>query len=89
MVTFGDLARCIFIYVYISIFGLRIYIYKFQFLGSGALYLMFETCQEGIIWHVCSYLRHKHKLLILSRLSDFMICSEYFIIQSKGSISQL
>ena len=36
-----------------------------------------------------SYLRHKHKLLILSCLSDFMTCSERFIIQSEGSISQL
>ena len=33
---------------------------KFQFLRSGALYLRFEKCEEGVIWHVCSYLRHKH-----------------------------
>ena len=46
---------------------------KFQFLGSGAQYLIFEMCLEGIIWHVCSYLKHKYKLLILSRLSDFMV----------------
>ena len=46
-------------------------------------------CQEGIIWHDCSYLRHKHKLLILSCLSDFMTCSERFNIKSEGSISQL
>ena len=64
---------------------------KFQFFGSGALYLRFEMCEEGIIWHACSYLhvRLKHKLLILSRLSDFMTCSERFNIFSEGSLSQL
>ena len=31
----------------------------------------------------------KENLLILSRLSDFMTCSEHFNIQSEGSISQL
>ena len=31
----------------------------------------FEMCYEGVIWHVCSHLRHKLKLLILLRLSDF------------------
>ena len=41
---------------------------KFKFL---ALYLRFETCLEYVIGQVCSYLRHKHKLLKLSRLSDF------------------
>ena len=59
--------------------------YIFQFSGSGALYLRFEMCYEGIIWHVCPYLRHKHKLLILSSLSDFMTCSERFNIYSEGS----
>ena len=44
-------------------------------------------CYKGIIWHVCSNLRHKHKLLIMLHLSDFMTCS--FNIQSEGSISQL
>ena len=34
--------------------------------------------------HVCSYLRHKHKLLILSRLSDFMTCSERYNILLRG-----
>ena len=62
---------------------------KFQFLGPGALYLRFETCLEYIIRQVCSYLRHKHKLLILSGLNDFMTCSAHFYIQSEGSISQL
>ena len=61
----------------------------FQFLSSGALYLRFETCLECIIWHVSSYLRHEHKLLILSGLSDFVTCSESFNIQSEGFISQL
>ena len=70
----GDLVRCIF---------------SFNFFGSGALYLRFETCEEGIIWHVFFYLRHKHKFLILSRLSDFMTCSERFNIFSKGFLSQL
>ena len=37
----------------------------------------------------CSFLRHKYKLFILSRLSDFITCSERFNIQSEGSISQL
>ena len=46
-------------------------------------------CKEGIFWHVCFYLRHKHKLLILSRLSCFMTCSERFNIQSEGSIFQV
>ena len=36
-----------------------------------------------------SHLRHKHKLLILSRLGDFMTCSESFNIFSEGSLSQL
>ena len=54
-------------------------IYKYgQFLGPGPQYLMFETCLEGIIWHFCSYLRHKQKLLVLSRLNDFMNCSVLF-----------
>ena len=41
------------------------------------------------MWNVCSYLRHKHKLLILSRLGDFMTCREWFNIFSEGSLSQL
>ena len=36
-----------------------------------------------------SYLRHKHKLLILSHLSDFMTCCKRFNIYSEGSISQV
>ena len=32
---------------------------------------------------------HKYKLLVLSRLSDFMTCSEGFNIFSEGSLSQL
>ena len=43
----------------------------------------------GIIWHVCSYLRHKHKLLILLHLSDLMTRSGHFNIQSEGFICQL
>ena len=35
------------------------------------------------------FLFHKHKLLILSRLNDFMTCGAHFNIQSEGSISQL
>ena len=77
---------------------------KFQCLGLRALNLRFEMCQEGIFCHDRSYLRHKHKLLILSylsyfmtcsdliilsRLSDFVTCSERFNIQSDWSISQL
>ena len=38
--------------------------------------------------HVCSYLRHKYKLLILSRLSNFMTCCERFNIFSEGYLSQ-
>ena len=34
-------------------------------------------------------LRHKHKLLILSHLSDFMTCCKRFNIYSEGSISQV
>ena len=41
------------------------------------------------MWHDCFYLRHKQKLLILSRLNDFMTCSAHFNIQSEWSISQL
>ena len=37
----------------------------------------------------CSYLRHKHTLLILSRLSDFMTFSARYDIQSEESIFQL
>ena len=37
----------------------------------------------------CSYLRHKHKLSIWSRFSDFVIFSMCFRMQSEGSISQL
>ena len=37
----------------------------------------------------CSYLGHKHKSLISSRLSDFMTCSECFNIFSEGSLSQV
>ena len=62
---------------------------KFQFRGSGALYLRFETCYEGIIWQFCSYKKHKQKLLVLSCLNDFMTCSVHFNVQSEGSISQL
>ena len=62
---------------------------KFQILGSRALYQRFETCLEYIVWQVCFFLRHKHKLLILSSLSDFMTCSSHFNIKSNGSISQL
>ena len=36
--------------------------------------------------HVCFYLRHKHKLLILSLLSDFVTCESTFY--NEGSISQ-
>ena len=35
-----------------------------------------------------SFLRHKHKLLILSYFSDFMTCSKRFNFYSEGSISQ-
>ena len=34
----------------------------------------------------CSYLRHKHKLSILSRLRDLKIGSECFNIQNKGTL---
>ena len=34
-------------------------------------------------------LRHKNKLSILSRLSDFVTCRACFNIQNEGSISQL
>ena len=60
-----------------------------QFLGSGALYLRFETCLEYIIRQVCSYLRDKYKFLILSHLNAFMTCSTRFNIQSEESKSQL
>ena len=62
---------------------------NFQFWGSGALYLRYEMCQEYINRQFCSYLRHKHKISILSRLSDFVTFSACFNIQSEGSISQL
>ena len=55
----------------------------FLLLGLGSLYLRFETCLECIILHVCSYLRNKHKLLVLSCLSYFMTCSKRFNIQSE------
>ena len=37
-----------------------------------------ETSLEVIIRQICSYLRHKHKFLILSRLSDLVTCSAHF-----------
>ena len=37
-----------------------------------------------MIWHVCYYSRHKHKLLILSRLSDFVVCNTSLYICSSG-----
>ena len=76
------------IYEYGHVWLIKMHI-KFQFLGSGALFLRFETCLERIIRHVSSYLRHKHKLLILSCLRHFMTCSTHFNIHSEGSISQL
>ena len=60
---------------------------KFQFWGSGALYLRFETCKEDKVLHFCSYLRHKQKLLILSRLNDFMACSAHFNSLEKWPVS--
>ena len=56
-----------------------------QFLGSGALCLRLETCYEGMIWHGCSYLIHKYKVLLLLCLSDFMACIGRFNIHSEGS----
>ena len=61
---------------------------KFHF-WAQELYISGLNSLGSIIWHVCFYLKLKHKLLILSRLSDFMTCSECFNIQSEGSISQL
>ena len=43
-------------------------------------YNMFESARKVEFGDGCSYLRHKHKLLILSRLSDFMTCSRRFNI---------
>ena len=40
-------------------------------------------------WYMTSHLRPKQKLLILSRLNDFMTCGVCFNIQSEESISQL
>ena len=60
---------------------------KFQFWSRG-LYISGLNALGGykfVILHVCSYLRLKHKLSILSRLSDFVV----HIKHSKGSISQL
>ena len=53
---------------------------KFQFLSLEALYLRFGTCCRKV---------YKYKLLIFSRLSDFMTCSAPFNIKSDESISQL
>ena len=52
--------------------------------------MRFETCFKCIIRHVYSYLSDKHKIInIFSCLSEFVTCSERFIIQSERSISQL
>ena len=59
---------------------------RFQFLGSGALYLGFETCLKCIVGQVCSYSRHKHKLLILSRLSDLVRCIVGFNFLGSGAL---
>ena len=59
----------------------------FQFWGSGALYLGFETCLEGIISSFVPIKGINKKLFILSCLNDFMTCSVHFNVQSEGSIS--
>ena len=48
-------------------------------------------CQKelGILFMNMVKNRHKLKLLILSRLNDFMTCSVRFNIQSEGPISKL
>ena len=45
--------------------------------------------EKAIIWQICFHLTHKHKLLILSHMNDFMTFSACFNIQSEGSICQL
>ena len=55
----------------------------FHSLGTSLPYC--EKVLNGFVYT----LRQKHKLLILSRLSDFMTCSEHFHIFSEGSVSQL
>ena len=39
--------------------------------------------------HVCYHLMHKHKLPILSRLSDFDTCSTCFNRRHEGFVAQL
>ena len=58
-------------------------IYKCVFLGDlvrCTCILSFNFGLRSSTSEVCSYLRHKYKLLILSRLSDIMISSERFNI---------
>ena len=50
---------------------------------------VFEQIQGLLFSDLCGPLKHKQKLLILSRFSDFMTCSEHFNIFSEGSLSQL
>ena len=49
-------------------------------LGIEAIYLRFETCWEVKIGHASSSLRHKHKLSLLSRLSDFVTYISHFFL---------
>ena len=48
-----------------------------------------RNINRGSLCHLSGPLRHKQKLIILSRLNDFMTCSAHFNIQSDWSISQL
>ena len=53
-------------------------VYKVSILQSGAVYLRRKMCWE--VQYAYSYIMYKHKLSILSRLSDFMTCSKLSIL---------
>ena len=58
-------------------------------ISVGALYRSYKTQKEDEIWNTHSSDTSKKNVLILSRLSDFVTCSERFNIQIDWSKSQL
>ena len=55
-----------------------------------SLICLSESVRRGQILSGCdTYLRHKHKLSVLSHLSDFVTCSACVNVQSEGALSQL
>ena len=62
---------------------------RFYNLSMGLCIPASIHCRKTKLECICSVGTSKESLLILSRLSDFVTCSERFNIKSEGSISQL